>query len=489
MSALVDGLIAPGTSGQLLVTKHRGLPSFTGTDVGYAASLPAVNWEENAFHLYATDHSQMHQGEVMLVDANGMNASEGVLQVLTDQGFGSVCNANQAAANVACRNLGYTRGVLTGSSCKDYHGSNVCGALGTPVAMKNLKCKGEEDSFRESTCKWDPPNDVKCLSHEKDVMVTCHNEEVGNPKAGKPKEGTLRLASRADIAAAEYEEDGSGAKGSGDAAAGKKKEQLQNTGHKGRLEVYHNGRWGPICGSIEKGNALMACRSMGFSAVGMKPLGTEKLGVDEGPVNLSSLQCKGSERNINECHFEDGESAQCPDRRVGLLECYGQGDKLGKAPKVEPAPEMIEPASFAPKRALRCEDTLETIGLADAPAGTTLMVHCPGTCPGAKSGMLQGTFIHPPGSSLCAAARLDGVVGSRGGTAVITVGHGQDAYFASKQYGIESADGPGSKRSFLTSIPTPDVLSRIAAKPDHFGRYAGNSVLGDAVRKAVVDFL
>lgn len=71
--------------------------------------------------------------DVRLVDANGALASVGLLQVKTDAGYGSVCGANLAAADVVCRSMGYTHGSVSSSPCGFYGGANLCGAPGTPV--------------------------------------------------------------------------------------------------------------------------------------------------------------------------------------------------------------------------------------------------------------------------------------------------------------------------------------------------------------------
>lgn len=72
--------------------------------------------------------------DVRLVDSNGALSSVGLLQVKTDVGFGSVCGANAAAADVVCRSLGYAHGSMSSSTCSFYGGANLCGAAGTPVA-------------------------------------------------------------------------------------------------------------------------------------------------------------------------------------------------------------------------------------------------------------------------------------------------------------------------------------------------------------------
>ena len=52
---------------------------------------------------------------------------------------GTVRGLSGAAADVACRQLGYDNGIISPSSRAQYGGGSVCGAAGSPVAAKNLK--------------------------------------------------------------------------------------------------------------------------------------------------------------------------------------------------------------------------------------------------------------------------------------------------------------------------------------------------------------
>merc|ERR1711862_58340 len=77
---------------------------------------------------------------------------------------------NLAAADVACRELGFDFGSIAPSPCALYGGANVCGAQGSPVGMKDLTCTGGEFSIDE--CTWSSP-DASCLGHELDSVVYC----------------------------------------------------------------------------------------------------------------------------------------------------------------------------------------------------------------------------------------------------------------------------------------------------------------------------
>ena len=58
--------------------------------------------------------------------------------------YGTVCGMNGMAADVTCRQMGFDFGVVSPAGCAAYGGDGVCGASGSPVAAKNVKCNGME---------------------------------------------------------------------------------------------------------------------------------------------------------------------------------------------------------------------------------------------------------------------------------------------------------------------------------------------------------
>jgi len=55
-----------------------------------------------------------------------------------------------------------------------YGGSDVCGARGSPISMKDLVCKGGELDIKE--CTWVAP-DAACADHTQDSVVYCANAD------------------------------------------------------------------------------------------------------------------------------------------------------------------------------------------------------------------------------------------------------------------------------------------------------------------------
>ena len=120
------------------------------------------------------------------ITAEGHPASSGLLEIQTSSGsFGSVCGMNAEAASVACRQLGFEFGVQSPSPCGQYGGGSWCGAAGSPVAVKSLKCLGTEMSVDE--CSSEAVDDA-CLSHGSDAAASCGwlDQQVRQPCPKRP---------------------------------------------------------------------------------------------------------------------------------------------------------------------------------------------------------------------------------------------------------------------------------------------------------------
>merc|ERR1712217_106711 len=223
----------------------------------------------------------------------------GLLQIPAGDGFGTVCGMDLGAADVVCRMLGYDHGSV-GSACGNYGGSNLCGATGTPVAAKDLQCKGGELDIQE--CNWAPPDDA-CLSHSSDAVVFCGT--AGG--ADTLQDGLLRLLAS----------DGS-----------------PSIDGQGRLEIFRAGSWSPVCGSgFTAGAEAVACKAMGFA--GAKPFATRPRCSSSGgcgttPPRISELACSGQEADILSCPFEEGDDVFCAPEESVIVSCSGDGDTQGR---------------------------------------------------------------------------------------------------------------------------------------------------------------
>ena len=78
-------------------------------------------------------------------------------------------------------------------------------------------------------------------------------------------------------------------------------ERHEYTKHVGRVEVFHNGKWGTICDkswSIE--DATVVCKMLGFPGA-VKAVSSSRLGSGAGDIWLSDVQCTGKEKSIFGC--------------------------------------------------------------------------------------------------------------------------------------------------------------------------------------------
>ena len=232
--------------------------------------------------------------------AEGHPASSGLLEVQTSSGsFGSVCGMNAEAASVACRQLGFDFGVLSPSPCGQYGGGSWCGAAGSPVAVKSLKCSGTEISVDE--CSSEPVDDT-CMSHGSDAVVFC-----GASSVEAFPDGELRLIGPAGAPAL--------------------------PGEAGRLEIFlaTSEAWAPVCRlGFTSGSAAVACKQMGFTGASGYTSCRSKEACGGVAPQLSELACTGSETSVLQCPMAVGDDVFCAPEESVLLTCAGPGDPIGK---------------------------------------------------------------------------------------------------------------------------------------------------------------
>ncbi|CAD7935916.1 unnamed protein product [Amoebophrya sp. A25] len=470
-SGIADGVLPP-QGGALVVTKGEPLGSYEGTSGGGAegsvgspglsdatgiAAQPGSNLVSDHFKVYAVDTIEQVAGNIRVVGEDGYLSNLGRAELRTDQGWGSVCSMNHESAELICRRMGYIRGwKIPASKC-----GVLCGPKGSPVAVKNLVCKGDESSLQY--CKRKTP-DKECRTHEHDSLVWCSNRQ----HPWDIEDGRLRL----------IDERGMPTK----------------TGT-GRLEMWWGNQWRPVHKSLyTDGVAATACRSMGYTGIQFhfptghcEDVNGKSYCGNSGP-GVKDLQCVGSEHDIKECSFriihkEYMPPGKHPSPKNNLvISCAGfGGDPSGKATKeLPPAPD---PAPFV-RLDLDCNSTLENTKLSKGPVGTTVMGRCPAKCVGSNGGDvaadLHGTGVYSEHSKICAAAIHDGLLnGNQGGEVVITVGHPQSRYRGTEQHHLISGDKgnmEAKKKSLVLALPTEDMFARAAREHAQF--YAGQSVLG-----------
>merc|ERR1711860_448775 len=200
-----------------------------------------------------------------------------------DGSLGTVCGMNAAAADVACRELGYDYGSVAPSGCSAYGGANLCGAAGTPVAMQSVKCTGGELTLAE--CSWSTP-DATCAQHEHDSVVYCG-------AAAHILDGSVRLLSA---------------------------EGAPSLSGKGVPVIYTQGQWSPVCG-LTPGAVAVICKGLGFPGAAAAVVESVPAGHSFSRPNIGNLDCRGSESNVMDCSFEVGADVYCAASEAAVVNC------------------------------------------------------------------------------------------------------------------------------------------------------------------------
>lgn len=216
---------------------------------------------------------------------NGDGSNHGMLEVNYAGVWRDVCDdtydiaAQQAMANVVCRQLGFTG---TGHQFINAFG----GGTSTPV-MDDVVCTGTESNL--SQCAFSGWNQENCSASEA-VGIRC-----------MPAQGDIRLV------------------------AGP-------SGMEGRLQVFHGGSWGEVCDDYFDGaygssyfgySTTTVCQQLGYA-------GGTFLSTYDAPGDtfvLDDVNCTGTERRIGDCPHLAWGSENCSRTEGAGFRCelYGEG--------------------------------------------------------------------------------------------------------------------------------------------------------------------
>ena len=99
--------------------------------------------------------------------------------------------------------------------------------------------------------------------------------------------------------------------------------------NEGRVEILYNGVWGTICSDgWNVNNAIVTCRSMGFSGANISYVTSSKYGPGIGPIWLSKVICDGTEPSLARCsHLGVGIIEECTHAKDVGLKCSGGESK------------------------------------------------------------------------------------------------------------------------------------------------------------------
>ncbi|KAI4887486.1 hypothetical protein NFI96_017746 [Prochilodus magdalenae] len=265
VDALSDAHFGPG-SGPTWVNSSR----CSGSE-STLKSCSSQGWgEHNCSH--STDAGVVCSG-VRLV---GGSRCSGRVEVLHGEAWYTVCDADfdQQDAEVVCRELGCGLPV-------EVLGGAAFGRGEGQVWSEELQCRGNESQIH--SCPTSPSLKHNC-SHDNDVGLVC--------------------------------------------AAGVK--LVDGWGHcAGRVEVYHRGQWGTVCGdNWDMRDAAVVCRELGCGEA-LHALSSAYFGPGSGPVWMDDVDCSGSKSTLKNCVSPGWANHNCNhDKDAGVI-CSGRVRLVG----------------------------------------------------------------------------------------------------------------------------------------------------------------
>ena len=197
--------------------------------------------------------------------AGGSSDLEGRVEVFHNGRWGTVCDDywDDRDAAVACRQLGYHGGTAIVRSPRRF------GEGAGPIYLDNVDCSGNESRLIDCPriARAQTIGTHNCV-HREDAGAICSDEPV---LVDDSAAGSLRLAG-----------------GSSDL--------------EGRVEVFHNGRWGTVCDDLwDDRDAAVACRQLGYQGGTAILRSFRRFGEGTGPIYLDNVECRGDESRLIDC--------------------------------------------------------------------------------------------------------------------------------------------------------------------------------------------
>ena len=196
----------------------------------------------------------------------GSGSREGRLEVYHNGTWGTVCDDQftNAEAGVVCYMLGYGHG--------GYNFGNRYGAGSGEIWLTDVQCNGMELSIED--CQHSGWRNHSC-DHSEDVSVSCT---------------AVRLAGGSSL-------------------------------QEGRLELYHDGKWGTVCrNNFTHAAARVVCHMLGYNDSGQY-IGT-RYSAGSGQIWLDNVQCSGTEMNIASCQYHDWGNHDCRHDEDVSVSCF-----------------------------------------------------------------------------------------------------------------------------------------------------------------------
>ncbi|KAM9510578.1 scavenger receptor cysteine-rich domain-containing protein DMBT1-like [Guaruba guarouba] len=211
---------------------------------------------------------------------NGSGRCSGRVEVLHDGKWGTVCDDGWdfLDAKVLCRQLGCGAAVLAPHRAHYGQGQG-------PIWLDNVRCAGTEAALSECRSKgWGTHG----CEHGEDASVICSG-------SGMSDLGSLRLVNSSDPCS-------------------------------GRVEVFHEQRWGGICSDgWDLAEAHVVCQQLGCGTAHAAP-GSHRFGIGDGFLWVDAVECSGTEGALLECRVKLWGEESCRSRGHASVVCSAAAD-------------------------------------------------------------------------------------------------------------------------------------------------------------------
>ncbi|XP_077992416.1 lysyl oxidase homolog 3A-like [Glandiceps talaboti] len=208
--------------------------------------------------------------------------SEGFVEIYYYKRWRPVCGDawDMRDSRVICGQLGFSEAL----PIKAAELNNGVGHRVNHAMLTNFSCSGNESTLQECP-SFILPHRKYCLSKEA-AVARCERGNFVEDSRGRKATGDPQYV--------------------GDEAVKHRIMRLKSGAQlgEGRVEIYHNGEWGTLCGHrLTMNTANVVCRELGFGTAREVFLTAAGFGQGTGPVWLEDVRCTGDENSILDCPY------------------------------------------------------------------------------------------------------------------------------------------------------------------------------------------